>query len=49
VTRRSGVVTSVEGDAASGKEKGGDDANWADANLTRPKNEKKFTLLIQLL
>jgi hypothetical protein len=31
---------SVEGEVASGREKGENDASWADANLTEPKNEE---------
>jgi hypothetical protein len=40
VTRRSGVTTSVEGEAAPERKKGGDDASWADVNLTEPKNKE---------
>jgi hypothetical protein len=40
VTWCSSVVTSVGGDAAQGRGKGGDDTSWADANLTGPKNEE---------
>jgi hypothetical protein len=41
VTQRGGVATSVEGEATSGRKKGGDDdASWADANLTGPKNKE---------
>jgi hypothetical protein len=29
------------GEAAPGRENGGDDASWADTNVTKPKNEKK--------
>jgi hypothetical protein len=49
VTRRSSVGMSAGGDTAPTREKRGDDTNWADANLTRPKNEKKSTQSIQLL
>jgi hypothetical protein len=34
-----GVATSVRGEAAPGRKKGGDDVNWADTNLTGPKNK----------
>jgi hypothetical protein len=34
VTRRGGVTTSTGGEAAPGRGKGGDNINWADANLT---------------
>jgi hypothetical protein len=37
---RGGVTTSATGEAALGREKGGDDASWADVNLTGPKNEE---------
>jgi hypothetical protein len=37
VTRRGGVVTSVRGEVAPRRRKGGDDVNWADVNLTRSK------------
>jgi hypothetical protein len=40
VTQRGGVMTSVEGEATPGRGKGGDVVSWADANLTRLKNEK---------
>jgi hypothetical protein len=39
-----GVATSAVGEAAPGRGKG-----EADANLTRPRNEKKITRSIQLL
>jgi hypothetical protein len=48
VTRRGGVTTSVGGEVAPGKGKGGDDASWVDVNLTGPKN-KKITWSIQLV
>jgi hypothetical protein len=35
-------VTSVEGEATLGRRKGGDDASWADANFSGPKNKKKI-------
>jgi hypothetical protein len=41
VTQRGGVMMLVGGEAAPGRGKEGDDANWADTNLTGPKNEKK--------
>jgi hypothetical protein len=40
MTRCSGMVTLAGGEMASGREKGGDDASWADANLTEPKNKE---------
>jgi hypothetical protein len=40
VTRRGSVMTSVGGEVTPGRGKGGDDANWADANLTRLKIKK---------
>jgi hypothetical protein len=40
VTWRSGVTTSVGGEVAPGREKGEDDASWADANLTVLKMKK---------
>jgi hypothetical protein len=40
VTQCSGVETSVGGETALGKGKGGDDASWADADLTEPKKKK---------
>jgi hypothetical protein len=33
MTRHGGVVNSVGGEAAPGREKGGDNASWADVNL----------------
>jgi hypothetical protein len=41
MTQHGGVMTSVEGEAALGKEKRGDNTSWADANLNWLKNEKK--------
>jgi hypothetical protein len=41
VTRRGGVTTSVGGEVAPGKGKGGDDTSWVDVNLTGSKNKKK--------
>jgi hypothetical protein len=38
VTRRSGVVTSVEGEVAPGRGKGGVNDGWADTNLIGSKN-----------
>jgi hypothetical protein len=49
VTRRNSVGMSAGGDTTPTREKRGDDTNWADTNLTRPKNEKKSTQSIQLL
>jgi hypothetical protein len=40
VTQRGGVATSVGGEVAPGRGKRGDDASWADTNLTGPKNEE---------
>jgi hypothetical protein len=34
------VMMSAGGEAAPKREKGGDDASWADVNLTGPKNKK---------
>jgi hypothetical protein len=42
VTWHGGMATSVEGEATPRRGKGGDDANWADANFTSQKNEKKI-------
>jgi hypothetical protein len=38
------VTTSVEGEAAPGRENGGGNVNWADANLTGPKNKKNHVV-----
>jgi hypothetical protein len=35
------VTTSAGGIAAPGREKGGDDATWADMNFIGPKNKEK--------
>jgi hypothetical protein len=35
-----GMAMSVEREAAPGRGKRGDDASWADTNLTEPKNEE---------
>jgi hypothetical protein len=40
MTQRSDVTTSTGGEAALGRGNEGDDASWADSNLTRPKNEE---------
>jgi hypothetical protein len=40
VTRHDGIVMSVRGEVALERGKGGDDASWADTNLTRPKIKK---------
>jgi hypothetical protein len=40
VTQRGGVATSVGGEAAQGRGKGGDDVSWAGANFIGPKNEE---------
>jgi hypothetical protein len=42
VTRHGGMVTSTGGEAAAGREKGGNDVNWADVNLTVPKNKENL-------
>jgi hypothetical protein len=39
-TRYSDVTKSVGGEAAPGRKKGGDNTDWVDVNLTRPKNEE---------
>jgi hypothetical protein len=40
VTRCGGVMTLVRGEATSRKGKGGDNASWAQANLTGLKNKE---------
>jgi hypothetical protein len=40
VTRCGSVTMSIGGEVAPGRGKGGDDASWADANLTGPKNKE---------
>jgi hypothetical protein len=40
VTRRDGTNMSTGGETTPGRGKGGGDVSWADANLTRPKNEE---------
>jgi hypothetical protein len=42
-------MRSASGEATLRREKGGNDVSWADANLTGPKNEKRFTQSIQLV
>jgi hypothetical protein len=37
---RGGVTTSVKGEVALERKKGGDSVSWADTNLTRPKNKE---------
>jgi hypothetical protein len=37
--RHGDVTTSIEEEAASGREKGGNDASWTDVNLTSLKSE----------
>jgi hypothetical protein len=44
VTWCSGVTTSVRGEVASGRRKGGDGVSWADANLTELKMKKMHTV-----
>jgi hypothetical protein len=34
------MATPARGEAALKREKGGDKVSWADANLTKPKNEE---------
>jgi hypothetical protein len=41
-------VTSVGGEAVQGRGKGGDNASWADANLTGPKNKERSIQLLQM-
>jgi hypothetical protein len=38
------MATSAGGEAALEREKGGDDASWADVNLIGPKIEKNHTI-----
>jgi hypothetical protein len=40
MTRRGDVATSVGGEAAPGRGKGGDNASWVGANLTGSKNKE---------
>jgi hypothetical protein len=40
MTQCSGMVMLAGGEMVSGRGKGGDNASWADANLTEPKNEE---------
>jgi hypothetical protein len=40
MTRRGGVITSDGGEVAPRRGQGGDEVCWADANLSRPKNEE---------
>jgi hypothetical protein len=40
VTQCNGVETSVGGETALGRGKGGDDASWADTDLTELKKKK---------
>jgi hypothetical protein len=40
VTQCNGVATSAGGEATLGRGNGVDDTNWADVNLTEPKNEE---------
>jgi hypothetical protein len=44
VTRCSGMMTSTRGEAAPGRGKGGDNAGWADVNLTGPKMKKIYVV-----
>jgi hypothetical protein len=39
---------SVGGEVAPGREKGGDDASWADTNFTGLKNEERSIQLLQM-
>jgi hypothetical protein len=43
------AVMSAVGEISPGREKGGDDASWADVNLTGPKNKEKSMWSIQQL
>jgi hypothetical protein len=38
--KRDGMTTLARGEAAPRREKRGDNVSWADANLTRSKNEE---------
>jgi hypothetical protein len=40
MARRGSIVMSTRGEVAPGREKGGDDTSWTDANLNGPKNEE---------
>jgi hypothetical protein len=40
VTRHGGVPTLTGGEAAPGRENGGDDISWTDIILIRPKDEE---------
>jgi hypothetical protein len=40
MTRYGSVMTTVGGEVAPRRKKGGDDDSWADANLTGSKNEE---------
>jgi hypothetical protein len=40
VTWHGGMMTSVGGEAAPRRKKGGDDVNWVDTNLIEPKNKE---------
>jgi hypothetical protein len=40
VTQRDGVITSIGGEVPLRREKGEDDTNWTDVNLTGLKNKK---------
>jgi hypothetical protein len=42
VIQRGGVATLARGDAALGRGKVGDDATWADVNLTGLKNKENL-------
>jgi hypothetical protein len=44
VTRHSGVTMSTRGEMALRRGKGGDDASWADVNLTRLKMKKIYAV-----
>jgi hypothetical protein len=41
-TQHGGMATSFRGETAPGREKGGDDCNWADVNLTELKNKENL-------
>jgi hypothetical protein len=40
MTRRGDVMTLARGEAAPGREKGGDNSSWADVNLIMAKNKE---------
>jgi hypothetical protein len=44
MTQRSAMAMLAEGEVAPGRRKRGYDTNWADANLTGPKNKKNHMI-----